>query len=368
MFQLIKSFGRGGAETLLLAMFGARDEKRFRFTFGYFLHWKNQVADELRVQGAEVHCFDADGNLGMLRRIFSVSSYLKKQQIDILHCHLPWAGLVGRVAGWMAGVKVVYTEHNKQERYHFVTRWLNRVTFSWQGCAIAVSQEVAASISTNISSRLPVHVVTNGVDLSLYFKDKRVRDESRATHGIEEGCLVIGLVAVFRVQKRLRLWLETAAAVKPKLHRVKFMLVGDGPCRQEVEDTIRSLSLSEFVLLPGLQKDPRPYYACFDLFLMTSEFEGLPVALLEAMAMEIPVVATNAGGTGEVINHEKEGLLFPVASNAEELATACASLLSDEKRRTAYGRHARQRISEQFSIDRMMRRIEDIYEDQLARG
>jgi len=349
-------------------MFAACDQKKFRFTFGYFLPWKHQVADDLLVHGAEVHCFDATGNLGMLNKVFSVSSYLKKQQIDILHCHLPWAGLVGRIAGWMAGVKVVYTEHNKQERYHFVTRWINRLTFSWQGCAIAVSKEVAASISTNISNRLPVHVVTNGVDLSLYFTHKRLRDESRAAQGIEPGCLVIGLVAVFRVQKRLRLWLDTAAAVQRKLNRVKFVLVGDGPCRKEVEDTIRSLSLSDFVLLPGLQKDPRPYYACFDLFLMTSEFEGLPVALLEAMAMEIPVVATSAGGIGEVINHEKDGLLLPVESSAEELAMACVSILSDEERRTAYGRQARRRIEEQFSIEKMMRKVEKIYEDLLVKG
>ncbi len=368
VYHLIKSFGRGGAETLLLSIFVARNNDQVQFRFGYFLPWKRQIADELLAAGAQVDCFKANGNLSILFKTFSIASILKNWNTDILHCHLPWAGLVGRLAGRISGIPVIYTEHNKQERYHWATRLINRITFSWQQCAIAVSREVAMSIEQNIRPKTPVHVVANGIDTRLFSRRDELRRASRSANGIEENELVVGLVAVFRKQKRLSLWLKVASLVKQRMDNVKFVLVGDGPCRTEVEEGIRLYSLSTSVQLPGLKHDPRPYYECFDLLLMTSIFEGLPVAVLEAMAMQVPIVSTLAGGVGEVVRQEQDGFLLPVDASAEALASACVLLLSDAERRAAFGLNARQRVIDHFSLEKMTAALESIYRDTLAKA
>lgn len=352
---------------LLAATMDVYDRGRFTLGFGYFLPWKNQVAETLKEKGAEVNCFGGSSNLVILFKSMQLASFLKKWRAQVLHCHLPWAGIAGRIAGKLAEIPVVYTEHNKQERYHPVTRWLNKATFSWQKSVIAVSEDVANSIYQNIGRRTPVHVIPNGINTENYRPGDEQKRVVRRQLSIPDECKVIGMVAVFRLQKRLDLWLRVAAAVKKTMGNVKFVLVGDGPCRPMVEETIAALGLRDDVRLLGIQVDPRPFYNCFDLFLMTSEFEGLPVALLEAMAMRVPTVATNAGGIGEVITHDREGLLFPVDADAATISAGCVSVLLDDHRRAACGDRARQRVLDQFSIEKMTAGVEKVYLDVLSK-
>jgi glycosyltransferase involved in cell wall biosynthesis len=358
--------GRGGAEILLPEMYIAHDKEKYEFGFGYYLPWKNQVAEVLKGLGASVYCFNASNNVILLLKTWHIARFLEKWKATILHCHLPWAGFAGRLVGQLTGIPVVYTEHNKQERYHWITRWLNRVTFSAQNGVIAVSKEVEDSIHKNIGSRTPVEVIVNGVDPLKFSRDKRDRVAMRNKLGISDDVKIIGIVAVFRTQKRLDLWIETAAEILKKFRNAQFVIVGEGPCRPIIEQKIKELGLGKFIHLPGLQPDTRPFYAAFDLFLMTSEFEGLPVALLEAMAMSCPIVATRAGGISEVVRHETDGLLFPVYTTSVDLALGCVSLLSDDSRASRFSTNARARILEGYTMAMMARRMESFYETILA--
>jgi L-malate glycosyltransferase len=363
VFHLIKSLGRGGAEMLLPETLEAHNRTQFVFGFAYFLPWKNQVALILKEKSAEVHCFSASNNILLLLKFSFIASFLKKWRADILHCHLPWAGVVGRMAGKLAGIPVVYTEHNKQERYHGITRWLNKITFPWQHAVIAVSQEVADSIRNNIGNKTKVYTILNGVNTRTFVRNYEEGRQLREGLGIPTHAKVIGIVAVLRVQKRIELWLETAAEISRQLPEVQFIIVGDGPCRGIAEEKISQLGLEKCVHLAGLQTETRPYYSAFDLFLMTSEFEGLPVAMLEAMSMECPVVSTTAGGIAEVVRDGNEGLLFPIASKATTLASGCVTVLTDAAREKQFAANARQRVTEKFSIDQMANGIETVYLD-----
>lgn len=363
VFHLIKSLGRGGAEMLLPETYEVHDKQRFDFQYGYFLPWKDQVAKVLTQKGAAVHCFKASNNVALFLKFAAIASFLKKWNADVLHCHLPWAGFVGRVAGTIAGVPVVYTEHNKQERYHGITRWLNKATFSWQQAVIAVSQEVADSIRINIGNKTRVYTILNGVNTNTFIRSEEEGQRIRRSLGIPERANVVGLVAVFRTQKRIDLWLASAAEIIRTLPDTHFILVGDGPQRPMAEERVKALGLEKVVHLVGLQSEPRPFYSAFDVFFMTSEFEGLPIAMLEAMSMECPVVATAAGGIGEVVRNDQEGILFPVATSADELAAACVSLLSDTGKRNVFASKARERVVTSFSIVQMTRQIEQVYRD-----
>jgi L-malate glycosyltransferase len=360
VFHLIKSLGRGGAEMLLPESLRFADRQSFSYSYGYFLPWKDAMVPALRSQSVDVTCFGGRSNLQILLQARRLAEYLKKQKIDVLHCHLPVAGAVGRIAGRLAGVPVVYSEHNKQERYHVVTRKLNRATWKWQARAVAVSSDVAESIRAWIGSEVPVEVILNGVDTGRFSRDGVDPRPVLARYGIPQGAPVVGTVAVFRVQKRLQDWLEAARLVHERFPDVRFLLVGDGPLRDEVRETIATKRLEGIVHLPGLQEDVRPYLAATDIYMMSSIFEGLPVALLEAMSMGCAPVCTAVGGIPEAITSGRNGLLTE-AEQPEKLAEAVCALVADSGKRRLIAEAARQTVHEHFSMERMTRQLEELY-------
>src|SRR5262245_16581009 len=122
VLHIIKSLGLGGAEMLLPETLSAHDRAAFSFSYAYFLPWKNQLVPMLEAHQSKVYCFESGGNLSMLWHWRRVYRLIRETKPNLIHCHLPWAGIVGRLAGRAAGVPVVYTEHNKLERYHTLTR------------------------------------------------------------------------------------------------------------------------------------------------------------------------------------------------------------------------------------------------------
>lgn len=360
VLHIIKSLGRGGAEMLLPETLKLHDQERFEFHYIYFLPWKDQLVDTIRNAGGKVTCLSAANNIKILFRARAVLNYIKTHQIQLVHCHLPWAGMVGRIIFRLARVPVIYTEHNKQERYHFLTRWMNRLTFNWQRAAIAVSNDVAESIQKNIKPRIPVYEILNGVNTESFQRDVISGQRMRKELSIPEDAVVVGTVAVFRFQKRLKEWLEVFAAAAQHNSSMVGIIVGDGPLRQEVEQHRKALGLEDKVIFAGLQTEVKPWYNAMDVFMMTSVFEGLPIALLEAMSMECAVVTTDAGGIKEVIRHEQEGLMVSV-TEWEKLAAEIGRLSDDKELRKRLGKAARERVVEGFSLKRMVGGLEDLY-------
>lgn len=367
VLHLIKGLGLGGAENLLLAAARHRGAGDVACGFGYFLPWKDALVAPIRSAGAPVTCFPARTGAGILARAPAVAAHLRARHIDLLHCHLPLAGVAGRLAGRLAHVPVVYTEHNVMERYHPLTRRANLWTWRLQELVVAVSAEVAASIARHAGPAVPVRVVTNGVPVDRLRPDPEAGAALRRSLGIPEGAPVVGQVAVFRRQKRLDLWLRAAEAIRRRHPDARFLLVGDGPLRSEVEALARAPELEGAVHLPGLQEEVRPYLAAMDVLLISSEFEGLPLVLLEAMAMEVPVVATAVGGIPEAVVDGETGRLVP-PGEAGPLAAAVADLLADREARRAMGRAARRRAAECFSTERMLTELETLYREVLGRA
>ena len=179
-----------------------------------------------------------------------------------------------------------------------------------------------------------------------------------------EDKLIVGTVCVFRTQKRLHLWLELAQRLyraNPALH---FVIVGDGPEEDRLREQVRAQGMEDVVSFPGRLEEVRPWLASMDVYLMTSEFEGLPIAMLEAMSMELPVVATAAGGIGEAVTDGVEGYLAPVP-DWERLEVPLRNLLADADLRSRIGRGARTRVQREFSVRRMAAELEKIYTDVL---
>jgi L-malate glycosyltransferase len=419
VLHLIKSLGRGGAEKLIPETALVHDQSRFEFHCLYFYHQDQNIVDELIRAGIQVHLIPS-GNLGLFFQVNKVREFVRQEQFDLIHAHLPWAGILARFVSKKLPVPVVYTEHNTWDRYNKVSYWGNRLSFRQQDVAIAVSNEVALSMQLNSlwnpyrrGGRLRVKVVENGVNTEEFRKmtdagrpmtdegwfdsahhkcgmtdegrretgdrrrekgDGRPKTENgravREEKGLEglaipEGALVIGKVAVFRSQKRLWLWVELALRILEKRPDTHFLLVGDGEWRQRIEKQINDAGKSAHFHLVGVQKAVIPFLSRMDIYLSTSEFEGLPIAMLEAMSCEIPVVATRAGGIGEVIQHGIQGYLTEV-DEWEELEGYCLSLLEDEELRKKMAFEARQRVIDRFSMKKMVSELEKIYLEVLV--
>lgn len=363
--HLIKGLGRGGAEQLLPQVIACGHGAH---AVGYFLPWKDALVPTLRGAGVPVRCFGSRNPARMLLAARAVAGWLREERADLVHCHLPLAGVVGRLAGRMAGVPVVYTEHNLQPRYHPATRRANAWTWRLQRAVVAVSQEVADSIAEHVGHAVPVRVVKNGIDVAGYAARPETRAATRQRLGIPPDAPVVGTVAVFRRQKRLDQWLEAAAQLvqgRGPAADAHFLLVGDGPLRAEVEAQVAALGLGGRVHLPGLQEDVRPFFAAMDLFLSSSEFEGLPLALLEAMAAGLPPVVTAVGGVPEVVQPGQSGVLAPFGDPAL-LAREAARLIVDAPERGRLGAGATARVREAFGVERMAAELAALYEEVLA--
>lgn len=361
VLHIIKSLGRGGAEMLLPETLRQHDQKKFEFHYIYFLPWKNQMVADIEKAGGTVVCMPAKNNIRIMLKARQIAAYVRKHNIQLIHCHLPWAGFVGRLVGKLTGVPVVYTEHNKWERYHKVTYLLNKFSFSSQQKVIAVSGEVARSIKTYYRKPNPeVEVVLNGIDTEKYSVTQPTEKDVRKELGIPENFTVIGIACVFRAQKRLTHWLEIASRIHKANPQTAFIVVGDGVLRNEVHAKAAELNTSGYVHFVGLQTETRPFFKAMDIFMMSSEFEGLPIALLEAMSMGCVPACTAAGGIAEVIQDEANGLLVPVEQPLQ-LADRILMYVEQPQKIARLKQAARETVVNSFSMRRMVGQLETIY-------
>ncbi len=385
VFHLIKGLGRGGAEVLLSAGLRYADRERFTYGYGYFLPHKDAVVPELEALGADVVNFNRPSRAGILLAVPQVVRHLKKWKADVIHCHLPLSGVTGRLAARYLGIPIVYTGHMEVEYNHPLTRAVNLATWRLQDRVIAVSEGSGASARRRAGEKVPITVVPNGVDTKAFQPDPELGVQIREKYSIAPNVPVIGTVAVFRRQKQLRHWVCVAGLVHKARPDVRFLIVGEGPTREAVEAEIREAGLEDVVKLAGFQDEVLPFLSAMDVYLMTSIIEGLPIALLEAMASGLPVVSTAVGGIPEVVE-EDAGFLVPLdigpeqidafmqgdetttrgLGDADALASHIVTLCDDPDLRARMSAGSRAVIEARYSMGRMMRDLETIYTDVLG--
>jgi glycosyltransferase involved in cell wall biosynthesis len=360
VLHIIKSLGRGGAETLLQEVLQEHDQTRFEFHFIYFLPWKNQMVAGIEANGGKVTLMEARNNVQIMRKLPALIRYVRENEIQLVHCHLPWAGFLGRALHAFTKIPLVYTEHNIQKRYHWITGALNRLTFRWQTAVVAVSDEVARSIQDSIKTKVPVTTIVNGVNTHTFQFDETDRMYIRQSLDLKDGELLIGVIAVFRFQKRLKEWIDVFKETHRRHPNVRGVIIGDGPLKEEILTHLQEMGMQDLIRMPGLVTPVKPYLSAIDIFMMTSSFEGLPIALLEAMSMECAVVSTNAGGIRQVIRSGEDGITVEVDEYAD-LSNVLSNLLNEPENRLNFRNNARARVVNNFSLRKMVRETEQLY-------
>ncbi len=291
----------------------------------------------------------------------------------VVHTHTAKAGVVGRLAAYLAGVPViVHTYHGHIFHGYFspaktwvflaIERWLGRFTHRLVTVSEAVRRDL---LRLEICKPDRVVVIPLGLQLEPLLSCERRRGELRSELGLGEDTLLVGIIARLVPIKAHEVFLDAAARVAAREPLSRFLLVGDGERRGELEALVDRLGLRERVQFLGWREDLDRVLADLDIVALSSRNEGSPVCLIEAMAAARSVVATRAGGVGDVVEDGVTGCLVEV-DNAQQMAQSILALLGDPKRRAKMGQAGRRRVYPGFSSQRLVDDIDRLYRELLA--
>ncbi len=356
-----KGLGLGGAERLLTVMAPRFDATRFEIEVAYLLPWKDAFVPELTRARIPAHCLGARRTVDP-RWVSRLRRLLRDGGFDIVHTHSPVPAVAARLLA-SKDIRFVHTEHNVWDRYRWPTRTANQWTYGRNQHAFAVSDGVADSIRRPrrlVRGWPSVSTLLHGVDPDGAPRGKEARAAARAELGIADDVPVVGTVANLTPKKDQATLVAAVDALRDHQPDVVLCLIGSGPLEQELRDDVARRGLEGHVRFLGLRDDVPDLLPGFDVFTLSSRYEGLPISLLEAMAAEVAVVVTAVGGIPEVITEGKDGRLVP-AGSAEPLAATLAEVLEDRELRAAMAAAGRQRVVSGFSIDRAVEVSSELY-------
>lgn len=365
---LLKGLGRGGAERLAALIVPQLDCERFTVEVAYMLADKQDHVPELERQGIDVFCLQARRSTD-LSWVARLRTLLRKGDYDLVHTHSPLPAVAARlVAG--EPTRLVHTEHNLWGAYRRPTRIANRLTYARNDAVIAVSEGVAGSIRPvrwSARSAPRPETLLHGVDLEDVPSGARARAAARQRLDLDLRTPVVGTVGNLSAKKDHATLLAAIDQVRRGQPEVVLLLVGDGPLRSALEAEVARRGLRDTVRFLGSRDDVAALLPALDVFALSSRYEGLPIALLEAMGAGVACVSTEVGGIPEALRDGVEGRLVP-PDEAGALADAIAEVLADPSARARFAAAGQQRVREQFSIDHAVRRTEAIYREVLMRG
>jgi glycosyltransferase involved in cell wall biosynthesis len=299
---------------------------------------------------------------------------LRDEHYTIVHTHSSKAGILGRLAAHRSSTPIIlHTVHgwSFHDHMHPILRLmyilLERLAYRYCDALIFVSKkDIDQGISTKIVTKDNFHLIRSAIPIDIFNPGLYLKSAMRRQLNIPQDVPVLGNIGRFSVQKDPLSWIRVAALVNSVLPDCRFLLVGDGPLRHQVEDEVTKLGLSQRIILTGLRRDIPELLSTMDVFLITSLWEGLPRVIPQSLAMEIPVVSNQVDGINETIIDGKTGFLAE-PGDYQSLANQCLRILHEPILRQSLGAQGRALVLNEFSLDRMIAQIEKIYEDLLVK-
>jgi glycosyltransferase involved in cell wall biosynthesis len=362
VLHLITRLPIGGAERMLLGVLRNLDHASFESVV-CCIQERGELAAEVEALGVPVICLGFMSRGGHDRRVVpALRRLVRDQQINVMHTHLYHANLYGRLAAIKEGVPVIASVHNTYSRTKWHRRLLNRFLARRTYAITAGSVEVERDL-IEIDGIPPEKVLrlSNCIDLARVSTALPVAD-AKARFGFNPQDSVIGTVGRAEEQKGQIFLIEAFARVRamPGKESMKLLVVGDGRLLPRLKDDAVRLGVAEHCRFPGNIALLADVYRAMDLFVLPSLWEGLSLALLEAMAAEVPVIATDVGGSREVLGEDQFGVVIP-SKSAGAIANAVNRVFADPAAAAIRASAGAEHVSANFSVKSLAARLSALY-------
>ncbi len=355
VLHIIDHFGLGGAQTFLLDLaLGQKRTGRIQPII-YCLREKTPLGEYYQQLGLEIEYFEVQRNhpLEILSILPRVIWGVRTHQVDLVHTHLFVSSFFGRLAAWICRKPVVvHEQRNESEHIHWLTKSIERLLGRVTTAAICVSKTTRDFVVEikDIDPRI-TWVIPNGIDTHRIKRtntsegcDVLIREISP-----ENKPFIITTVGRLVIEKKFDIFLQATRGVLDKNKDVIFFILGDGPEMNRLKKIAVDLDLTENVHFLGASSDVLKYLTCSDIFVLTSDYEGLPLTILEAMALEVPVIVTEVDGNKEILEDGMGGILVP-RRDPPSVTRAVLELLGDAAKRRTIGLNGRKIVVERYSI------------------
>jgi len=353
-----------GVSRLLLTWWPGFENTDYRFYLAV-LRGGHGTCDVFTAIGVDVH--DLGRSKVDPRTITSITKLIKKLDIDILHLHGYGATTFGRIAGKLAGCKVIVHEHMVDEGIPFYQRMVDKLLSPLTDKGLAISNAVKAfMIDKRGISASKMQVLYNTIP-EKYFVEvtSEEKERTRKKYALSASKRYVGIVGRLDLIKGQNYFLDAVLALRDRFDDVEYLLIGDGELRPQLEGFVKENQLGDCVRFLGHCEDVLPLISLLDIFVSASISEGFGMAHAEAMAQRKPIVATAVGGVPELITENVSGLLVP-PHDPTSMAGAIATLLDDGKKAQMLANNAYQSCKQDFTTPRTVKELSDVYRQLLS--
>lgn len=365
VIHLVEDMKTGGAERVIADIAEGLDSERYDVRVWCIARGGN-TADELVEKGIEVKILGISSYHNPLK-ILRLKRLLTEAGPDIVHTHGYFASVIGRLSARKAGIPVIFahvhsTYWDYKRRHILMERKLSRFTHKIICCSRAVENFVKDIEKVGDGKTL---VIYNGVDEERFYPMEDA-PSIRSELGIDEEALVVGTVSSLTPHKGHEYLIQAASLIHQEFPSAKFLIVGNGPLRTELEDQVKNLKIHPYIIFTGTRKDVPKMLSIMEVFVLpSSSREGLGIAIIEAMAAEKPVVATDIGGIPEAVKKGETGFLVP-PGDPGALAKVIIELLQNPEKAKEMGKKGRARFKEKFTRKKMLSEIDALYQSSIS--
>jgi glycosyltransferase involved in cell wall biosynthesis len=366
VLELRSVFGTGGGPEKTILLGTARtDPSRFAITVCYIRDERDPVFSiDAKYAGMSIDYVELRERSSFDWRIWkALRTLVREKQIDIVHAHEYKTDVLAYLLSKVEPIIALSTAHGwtgHSSREAWVYYPLDKRALARYPRVVAVSNDIRRELIRHGARPERVTTVLNGIDHRQFHRDRSKEPDARRALGVAPDEISIGAVGRLEPQKRFDVLIDAIDRLKARHPRIKLLIAGDGSLKAPLSQQIADRGLQDHAVLLGHRTDIAAIHHAFDLFAQSSDYEGTPNSVLEAMAFETPVVATDAGGTSDILRHGVDGLIVP-SGNVDALATALGQALADRPAAAARAAAARRRVETDLSFETRMAAVEAIY-------
>lgn len=357
----------GGTERQVLELIRNLNRSQFSVTVSCF-HKEGPLLGDVERMGIRVVEFPLKNfhHVSAIRQMYRYAQFLKREKIQIVHAYNLYANVFGVLGAKLTNVPVIIASQRN------LSYFKNKIQKVVEGIAFSLSDQIVVNSKAAMktlcdkegANASKLTVIYNGIDLEKFTLDVNA-DNLRTEFEITQQTPVVGTIGHLRPVKGHRMFLEAVSGILKSIPNTKFLIVGDGEMRTELEILAEQLGVSKQVIFTGYRHEVPEILSLCNVSVLSSTSESLPNVILESMAMAKPVVATAVGDIPEIVKHGESGFLIP-PSDSSLLAKYVLKLLQDRQLAKEMGCQGRVIVSNKFSIKKMVHQTERLYTSLLS--